>query len=79
MATVSKQQPAAEYTLTLSQEEADAVYSALANVGGSPSRSPRGLIDNVLDAFVNRGVRREHETAGSVYFEDDRPPGVRGV
>lgn len=41
-----------EYTLTLSEDEAKAVYAVLLAVGGNPSTSPRGLIDNVQDQFV---------------------------
>jgi hypothetical protein len=66
--------------LHLSQEEADALATILANIGGHPSKTRRGLTDAVKDALRGAGARgnisdlaKEGESpghCGSIYFVD---------
>lgn len=59
MAEVSKQMevvPTVEkivgYTLDLSVEEAEALFAVLSKVGGSETKSPRGLMQNIYWALA---------------------------
>lgn len=46
-----------EVTLTLTSEEAEALVSVLMRVGGTPTKSPRGNIESILEALRNLGVK----------------------
>ncbi|MGV9546821.1 hypothetical protein [Streptomyces ardesiacus] len=45
------------FTLKLSIDEAEALVAVLANVGGSPTESPRGDVESVLKALQSAGSR----------------------
>jgi hypothetical protein len=68
-----------EVKLTLSMDEAKAIQAVFALVGGSPSDSPRGMIENVswaLDPIVGfttqclEDFRNDYDVSGSIYFDD---------
>lgn len=72
MATAKLVYNVSSVVLTLSQEEAAALYSVLCRVGGSPTASRRGLIDNIYDALIEVKVDRgERDLAGSVTFLEE--------
>lgn len=68
--------------LTLTMAEARALRALFQAVGGSPSRSPRGLTDAIGDALdeiegLHEGPEWSVHRQGSVYFDnylDHEPP-----
>lgn len=56
------------YTLSLSQEELDAVGAVLARVGGSPDTTRRGLTQSVFDAIFEQVSREKGVDADKKFF-----------
>lgn len=69
-----------QISLVLSPEEANALKGLLDHVGGSPTRSRRGLTDGIYDALSAVGVHDLGSDAkGSVIFDEteaQRPLGT---
>jgi hypothetical protein len=65
--------PSDKYILTLSKEEAEALVAVLVNIGGEPTRSPRGYTQSVLSALKCKGVCGIgvlYPVGGSLWFKD---------
>jgi predicted RecB family endonuclease len=67
------------FTLKLTVDEAETLVAVLSQVGGSPSRSPRGVAERVLETLVEAGARTYYPrpvghpvnlARGSVRFDD---------
>lgn len=60
-----------EITLTLDEDEAEALVDILYCVGGSPDKSPRGKASAVTRALESAGVKhRGGRISGAIYFKD---------
>lgn len=57
--------------LKMSEEEAGALLTVFANVGGHPEKSPRGLISKLNNALWDTRVKRVGSMSGGVYFRDE--------
>ncbi|MET9126930.1 hypothetical protein [Streptomyces sp. NPDC004528] len=86
-ATVERVVTEKGFTLKLTVDEAETLVAVLARVGGSPSDSPRGLSEGVMDSLVSAGVRSHFPTSaghptnlarGSINFDDYRRGDRRG-
>jgi len=61
-----------EFTLTLSQEEAEALYAVTGAIGG-PLEKRRGKIENIRNVLYNSGISSGYGfgVTGSVYLDKD--------
>jgi hypothetical protein len=60
--------PVVEYTLVLSQEEAEAIRDISYKVGGYPSETRRGLFDAIRSALHGAGMGYDYEIS-DIAFE----------
>jgi hypothetical protein len=55
--------PVVEYTLVLSQEEAEVIRDISYKVGGYPSETRRGLVDAIRSALHGAGIGYDYGTS----------------
>ena len=71
MATVSKVESIVNYTLTLSEFEAETLLGVLRSIGGYDGKGGRReAINNISDTLLDSGLVPKNFIAGSAYVKE---------